>query len=143
MIRSHVKVMDKFAQTVIHNTKRIQSTKKDGLKGRSDLITRFLEDARKKKETSPTNMELRNIVMNFIIAGRDTTACALSWQFMHLLRDSNVLKKMNDEIEEATEGKIIEDMTHEKAFELITKKMPYLNAVAKETLRYIRLYPRT
>lgn len=28
-----------------------------------------------------TVLELRDTIMNFIIAGRDTTACALSWQF--------------------------------------------------------------
>ena len=79
-------------------------------------------------------MELRNIVMNFIIAGRDTTACALSWQFMHLLQDDSILSKLKKEVESVTSGNL-EDMNHEEAFEKITKKMPYLNAVAKETLR--------
>ena len=100
----------------------------------TDLITRFLEDARKKKENPPSDMELRNIVMNFIIAGRDTTACALSWQFMHLLQDDSILSKLKKEVESVTNGNL-EDMNHEEAFEKITKKMPYLNAVAKETLR--------
>ena len=81
-------------------------------------------------------MELRNIVMNFIIAGRDTTACALSWQFMHLLQDDSVASKLRGEIESLTKDQInLEDMNHEDAFERITKKMPYLNAIAKETLR--------
>jgi len=132
-IRSHVKVMDTFAYKIIHETKRIDEK---GLRGRTDLITRFIEDSRKKKENPPSDQELRNIVMNFIIAGRDTTACALSWQFLHLLQDDTISKKVKDEIEIATKDVgNLEDMNHEDAFEMITKKMPYLNAVAKETLR--------
>ena len=73
---------------------RDKTSQEGGLRGRTDLITRFLEDARKKKENPPSDMELRNIVMNFIIAGRDTTACALSWQFMHLLQDDSILSKL-------------------------------------------------
>ena len=49
-----------------------------------DLISRFLTNNAKqhlKDDGTPpmTNTELRDIVLNFMIAGRDTTACALTW----------------------------------------------------------------
>lgn len=38
-------------------------------------------------------------VLNLIIAGRDTTAQALSWTFFHLLRNPHLFKPARDEID--------------------------------------------
>lgn len=47
-----------------------------------DLVSRFI--AKSQTEQCPVSTEdVRDIVMNFLIAGRDTTACALSWQVAH------------------------------------------------------------
>ncbi|KAG0278086.1 hypothetical protein BGZ95_004752 [Linnemannia exigua] len=50
---------------------------------------------------------LKDLVLNFIIAGRDTTAQALSWMFYLLHRsqsDPNIVKKLIKEIDEVLRG---------------------------------------
>lgn len=42
---------------------------------------------------------LRDAVLNLIIAGRDTTAQALSWLFFRLLQNPSTLKPLQDEID--------------------------------------------
>ena len=61
---------------VIESKRRVLKEKNQALG--VDLVTRFLDSADKRGETLSTK-ELRDVVLNFIIAGRDTTACALSW----------------------------------------------------------------
>jgi len=72
----------------------------EGLQLGPDLLSRFLEDAAKKDtddqdggghvgseaRTGGTDQELKDIVLNFMIAGRDTTACALSWTLYELAK---------------------------------------------------------
>ncbi|EUC50820.1 hypothetical protein COCMIDRAFT_80955 [Bipolaris oryzae ATCC 44560] len=69
-----------------------------------------------------------------LLAGRDTTACTLSWAFRLLVRHPRVLEKLRTEIE-STIG-LGKDAPHPTR--AIMKRMPYLDAVFKEVLR---LYP--
>jgi len=73
---------------------------------------------------------LRSQLLNILLAGRDTTACCLSWSFRLLARHQHVLEKLRAEIAEkvGTEPPTQADL----------KTMPYLNHVLKEVLR---LYP--
>ncbi|KAG0149237.1 hypothetical protein CROQUDRAFT_689445 [Cronartium quercuum f. sp. fusiforme G11] len=43
--------------------------------------------------------ELKDSALNLIIAGRDTTAQALSWTFFHLIKNPELLEPMREEIE--------------------------------------------
>lgn len=74
---------------------------------------------------------VREQLVNVLLAGRDTTACLLSWTFRLLVRHREVLERLRQEIE-AVQG----------ADTLITKaklqKMPHLKNIITETLR---LYP--
>ena len=49
---------------------------------------------------APPPQELRDIVMNFMIAGRDTTACALSWTFYELAKNPECMEKVLKEVKE-------------------------------------------
>ncbi|KAG0218383.1 hypothetical protein BGX33_007525 [Mortierella sp. NVP41] len=52
---------------------------------------------------------LKDMVLNFIIAGRDTTAQALSWMFYLLFRsqtDPNVFKKLVQEVDDVLKGQV-------------------------------------
>eukprot|EP00939_MAST-03C_sp_MAST-3C-sp1_P004737 g4737.t1 len=143
-IRRNIATMNAFAKRVIKTTKDRHAAN-DGSPKSMDLISRFLADSKQRKMPPPSVVELRDIVMNFIIAGRDTTACALSWQFFNICRDSdangpildNILKELLTARERVPELKstYIYDLPYEIAFELVTKHLPYLNAVTKETLR--------
>lgn len=74
---------------------------------------------------------LRDIVLSFVIAGRDTTACTLSWAFYILATNPEIQERLLEEIDrECKNDPEFEDLSAER--------MPYLNGVIYETLR---LYP--
>ncbi|KAJ6103801.1 hypothetical protein N7486_004023 [Penicillium sp. IBT 16267x] len=82
-------------------------------------------------ESSKDRAALRSQLLNVLLAGRDTTACLLSWTFYHLAQSPGVLSQLNAEIESNLNGRT--DFTREDL-----KKMSYLDKVLKEILR---LYP--
>ena len=87
---------------------------------------------------------LRDIVVNFIIAGRDTSATTLSWFFHLLSKNPEAEKKILEEIHEVVkenECASLEEsisMFCESLVHTVLDKMHYLHAALSETLR---LYP--
>ncbi|EOA85965.1 uncharacterized protein SETTUDRAFT_39981 [Exserohilum turcica Et28A] len=82
------------------------------------------------KSTSDRNA-LRGQIINLLAAGRDTTACLLSWTFFLLIRHPKVMDKLRAEI--ASSCTTVSSLNRDNL-----RRMPYLNNVLKETLR---LYP--
>ena len=91
------------------------------------FIDALIQETRDKKE-------LRDQCLNVLLAGRDTTACCLTWTFRLLARHPQVLDKLRKEIESITG--LGEDAPLPTREDL--KKMRYLDLVLKEVLR---LYP--
>ena len=93
-IKQGVRVIDDFASQVIKQKRRTMpaSSKEMG----PDLISRFLDSARKTGDPI-TDREIRDIVLNFMIAGRDTTACALTWCIYELIRNPDCADKIRKE----------------------------------------------
>lgn len=84
---------------------------------------------------------LRDIILNFIIAGKDTTANTLSWFFYMLCKNPLVQEKIAQEVREVIsnhgdEGSIDDFVAN--ITDQILEKMHYLHAALTETLR---LYP--
>ena len=83
---------------------------------------------------------LRDIILNFVIAGKDTTAATLSWFMYMLCKYPAVQEKAAEEVREATNTITVSSCTEfvscvtDEALE----KMNYLHATLTETLR---LYP--
>jgi len=73
---------------------------------------------------------MRDIVLSLIIAGRDTTACTLTWVFYLLSQNPEVEEKLLKEIDDTLNGS-------EPTYENLTS-LTYLHGVVYETLR---LYP--
>jgi len=76
---------------------------------------------------------LRDIVLNFAIAGRDTTGQLLSWTFYCLSLYPDVQKKLLEEIDNFNEEFSIKSV----------KSLNYLDNVVHETLRYFPSVPNT
>lgn len=79
--------------------KIIQDRKNSTTKTESaDLLTLFSN--LKSNDGSPlfSDTELSEIVLNFVIAGRDTTAQALSWTFYNLAKNPSVKEELMNEI---------------------------------------------
>jgi len=86
------------------------------------------------------NKYLRDIILNFVIAGRDTTAGTLSWFLYMLCRNQHIQDKVAREVRAATTGDRDVGVQEFVAFltEDAISRMQYLHAVLTETLR---LYP--
>ncbi|KAG8363382.1 hypothetical protein BUALT_Bualt19G0016600 [Buddleja alternifolia] len=148
-LKENLRVIDEFVYKLISSkTEKIQKSQDDpSLMNPSyllyvcqiqwkkeDILSRFLQLT----DTDPKY--LRDIILNFIIAGKDTTATTLSWFVYMLCKHPHVQEKVAKEIKDATESKEGVNISEfaaslrEEAFE----KMHYLHAALTETLR---LYP--
>ncbi|XP_057986060.1 cytochrome P450 704C1 isoform X2 [Hevea brasiliensis] len=103
-------------------------TKKD------DILSRFLQVT----ETDKTY--LRDIILNFVIAGKDTTAATLSWFIYVLCKHPAVQEKVAEEVREVSKVKEVKSFADFAATidDEALEKMSYLHAAITETLR---LYP--
>ncbi|KAF2113015.1 n-alkane-inducible cytochrome P450 [Lophiotrema nucula] len=79
---------------------------------------------------SASNTDLRDQLLNVLLAGRDTTACCLSWTFRLLVRHTEVFARLRREVLSVAGS---EPPTRE-----VIRRMPYLACIIKESLR---LYP--
>ncbi|MCL7041901.1 hypothetical protein MKW94_009756 [Papaver nudicaule] len=98
---------------------------------KKDILSRFIAS----NVTDPKY--LRDIILNFIIAGRDTTAATLSWFLYRLCKHPHIQETIAQEVREATKlkdnmsfGDFAASMTEEAI-----GKMQYLHAALSETLR--------
>ncbi|CDH51590.1 cytochrome p450 [Lichtheimia corymbifera JMRC:FSU:9682] len=129
----HLKVVDDFAFKVIKE-RRQQMAEGHTFK---DLLSRFMNTKGVDGELLD-DRGLRDIIINFIIAGRDTTAQALSWTFYNLMLHPRVEKKLVDEIFEHVNADLESDSP--ALYEAI-KNMPYAHAVLYEVLRLFPSVP--
>jgi fatty acid omega-hydroxylase len=132
-MNGHLRVVDGFARQV---TEQRREQLKNG-EVHKDLLSRFM-DASNAQGEPLNNDELRDIVLNFVIAGRDTTAQALSWTFYMLMSHPRVEAKLLDEINATISEDILTDsaLLYEKI-----KDMKYAHAVFYEVLRHYPSVP--
>eukprot|EP00253_Pinus_taeda_P030554 PITA_30554 len=108
-----------------------------------DLLSRFISSTEKIPEND-SDRYLRDIVLNFIIAGRDTVAVTLCWFFHSLCKSPHVEKRILEEVHDLI--KVNECVSMEESLTMFSEslthtvldKMHYLHAALSETLR---LYP--
>jgi fatty acid omega-hydroxylase len=145
--RAHIKVLRDFGSQII-NTRREQMRQTAGFSGSdaadttptitkgptrstiygdSDLLSLLMKLKTDDGKDLDDNT-LIDYLMNFIIAGRDTTASALSWTFFLLNQYPQVREKLVKEIDETLGD------AYEPTYDQI-KSMAYANAVFHETLR--------
>jgi cytochrome P450 len=77
-------------------------------------------------EKTPDRTVLRGQIINILTAGRDTTACLLSWTFFILVRHPRVLDKLKAEISELNGSTDVSRST--------LRNMKYLQNVLKESM---------
>lgn len=58
-----------------------------------DILSRFIELS-KDPENKMTDKSLRDVVLNFVIAGRDTTAMTLTWAIYMIMSHGQVAEKL-------------------------------------------------
>ncbi|XP_022743168.1 cytochrome P450 86B1-like [Durio zibethinus] len=140
-LKRSIKGVDQFAEEVIRTRKKELSLQGEEKNQRSDLLTVFMR--LKDEQGKPfSDKFLRDICVNFILAGRDTSSVALSWFFWLLEKNPTVEEQILAEIcriiserEEMKNGEVRSPLIF-RAEEI--KKMDYLQAALSEALR---LYP--
>jgi len=120
--------LDRYAYSVIAERKMqdYQSMK--------DLLSKFMQQSDAKGDKLPDQW-LRDVVLNFIIAGRDTTGILLTWTFFEISRHPELLSKIQAEIEVIFEGDLPTSET--------LGKLVYLDKFIKEVLRLHPSVPST
>lgn len=115
-----------------------------------DILSRFIELSKDPKNKM-TDKSLRDVVLNFVIAGRDTTATTLTWAIYMIMSHEQVAEKLYLELKKFEEEVLEKIHKDDQAsfderlmkFSSILSydslgKLHYLHAVVTETLR---LYP--
>ena len=119
------RVITEEASAVIKTRRR---SVEDGARLGPDLLSRFLEHSKKVGQPMHDG-ELHSVVMNTLIAGRDTTACGLSWAFFELSKRPEIVQKIVEEADQVC-GKNNPDYSYDKICQL-----RYTHAVVMEVLR--------
>ncbi|XP_058207357.1 cytochrome P450 94A1-like [Rhododendron vialii] len=119
-LRKAVDEVRKFAKEIIKEKKQLLNEKSEI--DSFDLLSRFLSSGHSDEEF------VTDIVVSFILAGRDTTSAALIWFFWVVSNHPNVEKEILREIHEKSEAPIFEEV----------KDMVYTHASLSESMR---LYP--
>jgi cytochrome P450 len=125
--RAHARIVQPFSDPVLF------------LSGRPRRLSRFLLE----RERDPgcfDNKYIRDIILNFVIAGRDTMAGTLSWFLYELCRNEAIWDRITEEVRTVTTGG--RDIGAQELVVCLTEdaigKMHYLHAALTETLQ---LYP--
>ena len=95
-----------------------------------DMLSILLK-ASQEAEEPMTDLELRDELVTLLLAGHETTATALSWALYWIHHTAGVKERLIDELETIP-------------FEIdsdVLNKLPYLDAVIKETLRIYPVIP--
>ncbi|KAF8931541.1 hypothetical protein BGZ58_007578 [Dissophora ornata] len=128
-INKSIAIMDRYAYETIHERRKESAEEKE--KRPRDLLDHFINLTRE-DGTKLSDLELRDVFVNFMMAGRDSTGYTLTWQFYILMSNPRILKNVMKELDIVLKG------SGEYTYETILQGLPYLKAVFYETLR---LYP--
>ncbi|XP_010419577.1 PREDICTED: cytochrome P450 86A2 isoform X2 [Camelina sativa] len=132
--------IDGYLDAVINTRKQefLSQQESGSLPRHDDLLSRFM----KKKDPSYSQTTfLQHVVLNFILAGRDTSSVALSWFFWLITTHPTVEDKIVREICSVlieTRGTDLSSWTSEPLEFDEVDRLVYLKAALSETLR---LYP--
>ncbi|KAJ3340329.1 hypothetical protein HDU93_007170 [Gonapodya sp. JEL0774] len=132
-----MEIVDKFASEVLLEKRKLiaQGLGKKEDDDRYDLLDHLLKS--KTDDDKPlTDKALRDHVLNFFLAGRDTTAQTLTWVFWEISRRPEVVRKLREEAMSVMgkDGKC--------TFEML-RQLPYTLAVFNEVLRLHANVPET
>ncbi|CAJ1902209.1 unnamed protein product [Sphenostylis stenocarpa] len=119
-LRMAVREVHDFAKNIVREKKR-ELKEKESLES-VDMLSRFLSSGHSDEDF------VTDIVISFILAGKDTTSAALTWFFWLLSKNPLVEKEIVKEITEKSEVPVFDEV----------KNMVYTHAALCESMR---LYP--
>jgi cytochrome P450 len=115
-------VLNDFVFKIVRDRK----ANKEQFENSNDLLSLFINDAAKRGEEL-SDVYLRDVIMNFMIAGRDTTASTLTYFFYTLSEFPECERKVLDEVHDVLRGS---EPTHD-----LLKKLVYTECAINESIR--------
>eukprot|EP01084_Bolivina_argentea_P087253 157607_1 len=143
IIHKNIQIINEFAGQVLDS----RQTSLAGITDESghsynDIISLFIKHEKKIKNTKNNNekltrQELKDIAMNMIIAGRDTTRLLMSWFLYEMCNRPEIKQKIYDEMDEYVQT----NNTNEMTYESILNSLYYLESTLLESLRMNPVVP--
>ncbi|KAH6780640.1 hypothetical protein C2S52_011877 [Perilla frutescens var. hirtella] len=118
-----LKIVDGFVQRRLKEKKLKAAVNKDFLEVLLEYRQNQMEESEKMSDH-----ELNIIIMEVFLAGSETTSSSIEWAMVELLKHPEVMNAAKSEL-----ARVVGDSN--KFVETHIDKMPYLQAVIKETLR--------
>ncbi|KAF9668012.1 hypothetical protein SADUNF_Sadunf15G0082500 [Salix dunnii] len=123
-LREAVKLIHDSVSEMVRNKKRVLESDREG-KSESDLLSRLLLAGHGEEV-------VRDMVICFIMAGKDTTSAAMTWLFWLLSKHQNFVEMILNEV-----NSLLNNGEKEIDYEVL-KDMNFLKAILCESMR---LYP--
>ncbi|KAH7300171.1 hypothetical protein KP509_24G048100 [Ceratopteris richardii] len=143
ILKKEVGVLNSFTANIIdQRSLELQGNNRSKV----DLLSRFMSYNDDEPDTF-TDKELRDAILNFVIAGRDTSAITLSWFIFCICAHPHVADMVFEEtknvlgLQQSTWGYTFEEVAKRMSYETIST-MHYLHAALTETLRLYPAVPR-
>ncbi|KAK6119395.1 hypothetical protein DH2020_046866 [Rehmannia glutinosa] len=143
-LKKNIKFIHNFVDKVIRTKREHMEKEQHSVSinnNKEDILSRFLVESKKDPGTM-TDEYLRDIILSFMIAGKDTTANTLSWFIYILCKNPLIQEKIAQEVRKVTISPQNEEASVNNSIQSITdealEEMHYLHATLTETLR---LYP--
>nr|XP_011457549.1 PREDICTED: geraniol 8-hydroxylase-like [Fragaria vesca subsp. vesca] len=112
---------------------RLQSRKEDSYITTDDMLDTLLNISEVKREDMDI-LETQHLFLDLFAAGTETTSATLEWAMAELLCNQEVLSKAQTELkQEIGKGKLVEESD--------IVRLPYLQAIIKETFRLHPTFP--
>ncbi|GES82515.1 cytochrome P450 [Rhizophagus clarus] len=124
------KYLTEFSYQIIKDRRNDPETTKKP----TDILNLFM-NAKYDNGEILTDIQLRDVILNFIIAGRDTTAQALSWMMYNLMVNPSIEEKLVKEV-----NSLLSDEEQIPNYDTV-KQFQYTQATFYETLRLHPVVP--
>ncbi|VUC32769.1 unnamed protein product [Clonostachys rosea] len=132
--RNRDNTLSKNIDTLRQTAQEVLDARKSGLDDRdNDLLTAMLKGVDPQTGKKMTDESIMDNLITFLIAGHETTSGMLSYAFYQMLQNPETFKKAQQEIDTVCgKGRITIDHI---------SKLPYINAILRETLRLSSTIP--
>ncbi|KAH7446249.1 hypothetical protein KP509_01G047100 [Ceratopteris richardii] len=142
IVNENLEVLISLISNIIEKKKENMSVQVRSNAKADDLLSRFMQYNEADYQKTYNERELRDFIVNFKVAGRDTTAIALSWFIYCICKHPHVAEKIRRETAEFLSlendhNMEVEEMANKLDYECLAR-MNYLHSPLSETLR---LYP--
>ncbi|KAI5671509.1 hypothetical protein M9H77_11873 [Catharanthus roseus] len=120
------RIIENHQETRQGNNKQLQNDRDQGVKDLLDILLNISED--ESSEIRLTRENIKAFLLDIFAAGTDTSAITVEWALAEIINHPSILKKAVEEIDSIVgKTRIVEESD--------ISKLPYLQAIVKETLR--------